>query len=77
MVSFLFFYHYFPSLQGAVVKDFGGRSLSMGVSSSFIVNPDIPEAHQLSGWFSEAASTLKVGEMKDIKSQTRFFKKLQ
>ncbi|XP_063719153.1 replication protein A 70 kDa DNA-binding subunit-like [Symsagittifera roscoffensis] len=54
------------AIKGAVVKDFGGRSLSMGVSSSFIVNPDIPEAHQLSGWFSEAASTLKVESVSNM-----------
>lgn len=33
------------------VGDFGGRSLSMVSSSSMAVDPDIPEAHALRGWF--------------------------
>jgi replication factor A1 len=33
------------------VGDFGGRSLSMVSSSSMTVDPDIPEAHALRGWY--------------------------
>lgn len=33
------------------VGDFGGRSLSMVSSSSMMVEPDIPEAHSLRGWY--------------------------
>jgi len=39
------------AIKGAKVSDFGGRSLSILNSSIFHVNPDIPEAHQLRGWF--------------------------
>ncbi|ELU09821.1 hypothetical protein CAPTEDRAFT_172916 [Capitella teleta] len=33
------------------VSDFGGRSLSCGSSSQLVLNPDIPQAHQLRGWY--------------------------
>lgn len=37
--------------KGVKVSDFGGRSLSLLSSGSMIVDPDIPEAHQLKGWY--------------------------
>ena len=39
------------AVKGARVSDFGGRSLSTIMSSLLMVDPDIPEAHQLRGWF--------------------------
>ena len=39
------------AIKGARVSDFGGRSLSVLSSSTIIVNPDIPEAYKLRGWF--------------------------
>ncbi|KAI0672914.1 replication factor-a protein [Trametes maxima] len=33
------------------VGDFQGRTLSMSSASSFYVDPDIPEAHHLRGWY--------------------------
>jgi replication factor A1 len=39
------------AFKGAKVGDFGGRSLSMLSSSTMVMNPDIPEAHVLRGWF--------------------------
>ncbi|KAJ6525476.1 hypothetical protein DFH09DRAFT_1188504 [Mycena vulgaris] len=36
------------------VGDFGGRSLSFFSSSTMTINPDIPEAHTLRGWYDEA-----------------------
>lgn len=39
------------AVKGVKLGDFGGRSLSLMGSSSFAVNPDIPEAHQLRGWY--------------------------
>ncbi|KAJ7172077.1 hypothetical protein C8R46DRAFT_1215943 [Mycena filopes] len=35
------------------VGDFGGRSLSFFSSSTMAVNPDIPAAHSLRGWYDE------------------------
>ncbi|CAD6981521.1 unnamed protein product, partial [Tilletia controversa] len=37
--------------KGVKVSDFGGRSLSLQSSSSMSINPDIPEAHGLRGWY--------------------------
>ncbi len=48
------------------MKDFGGRSLSLGGSSSFLLNPDIPEAHQLTGWFKASGSTLKAESVSNM-----------
>ncbi|XP_047141686.1 replication protein A 70 kDa DNA-binding subunit isoform X1 [Hydra vulgaris] len=39
------------AIKGAKVSDFGGRSLSILNSSIFHINPDIPEAYELRGWF--------------------------
>ncbi|KAI0723933.1 replication factor-a protein [Cerioporus squamosus] len=44
------------AFKGAKVGDFQGRSLSMMSSSSMHINPDIPEAHALRGWFDAAGS---------------------
>jgi replication factor A1 len=38
------------------VGDFGGRSLSMVGSSSMLIEPDMPEAHELRGWFDKQGS---------------------
>lgn len=39
------------AFKGVKVGDFGGRSLSMFSSSTMMINPDIPEAHGLRGWY--------------------------
>lgn len=39
------------AFKGAKVGEFGGRTLSMGGQSTMTADPDIPEAHQLRGWF--------------------------
>lgn len=39
------------AFKGAKVSDFGGRSLSLLSSGSMYVDPDIPEAHKLKGWY--------------------------
>lgn len=51
------------AVKGAKVSDFGGRSLSTQFSSVLTLNPDIPEAHSLRGWYDstgqhEEASSL-------------------
>ncbi|XP_065054177.1 replication protein A 70 kDa DNA-binding subunit-like [Rhopilema esculentum] len=50
------------AVKGAKVSDFGGRSLSVMNSSVFHINPDIPEAHELRGWYD------KVGKDAGVKS---------
>ncbi|KAH8099587.1 replication factor-a protein [Cristinia sonorae] len=44
------------AFKGLKVGDFGGRTLSMAGSSSYEVNPDIPESHGLRGWFDSVGS---------------------
>lgn len=47
------------AVKGAKVSDFGGRSLSTTFSSVMVVNPDIPEAHMLRGWYDSAGKNEK------------------
>lgn len=39
------------AFKGMRVGDFGGRSLSMLSSGTMTIDPDIPEAHKLKGWY--------------------------
>lgn len=39
------------AFKGMRVGDFGGRSLSLLSSGTMAVDPDIPEAHRLKGWY--------------------------
>ncbi|KAF7218668.1 replication protein A 70 kDa DNA-binding subunit [Nothobranchius furzeri] len=41
------------AIKAAKLSDFGGRSLSASFSSTLMVNPDIPEAYKLRGWFDK------------------------
>lgn len=41
------------AVKAARLSDFGGRSLSAQFSSTVMVNPNIPEAFQLRGWYDE------------------------
>ena len=42
------------AFKGMKVGDFGGRSLSLLSSGSMTIDPDIPEAHHLKGWYDSA-----------------------
>lgn len=48
------------AIKGAKVSDFGGRSLSILGSSVFNLNPDIPEAHEVKGWFDNGGVNKQV-----------------
>uniref|UniRef100_A0A8C6WE83 Replication protein A subunit n=1 Tax=Neogobius melanostomus TaxID=47308 RepID=A0A8C6WE83_9GOBI len=41
------------AIKGAKLSDFGGRSLSASFSSTLMVNPDLPEAYKLRGWYDK------------------------
>lgn len=41
------------AFKGVKVSEFGGRSLSMVGASTIFVNPDVPEAHSLRGWYDQ------------------------
>lgn len=45
------------AFKGVKVSDFGGRSLSLLSSGTISVNPDIDEAHSLSGWYQAQGHT--------------------
>lgn len=54
--------------KGVSVSDFGGRSLSMFTSSTMHVNPDIPEAHGLRGWYDAEGNRLGAQSFKTYNS---------
>lgn len=39
------------AFKGVKVGDFGGRSLSVLSSSTMMIDPDIPQSHELRGWY--------------------------
>ncbi|GAA6027015.1 hypothetical protein JCM8097_006042 [Rhodosporidiobolus ruineniae] len=45
------------AIKGVKVGDFGGRSLSVSGGSMLMHDPDIPEAHELRGWYDTQGST--------------------
>jgi replication factor A1 len=45
------------AFKGVKVSDFGGRSLSLLSSGSMAIDPDIPEAHKLKGWYDSQGRT--------------------
>ena len=42
------------AFKGTKVSDFGGKSLSLLSSGTMSVDPDIPDAHRLKGWYDSA-----------------------
>ena len=53
------------AVKGCKVSDFGGRSLSTQFSSLLSIDPDIPEAHQLRGWFDSVGRSKEVSSISD------------
>ena len=41
------------AFKGVKVSDFGGKSLSLLSSGTMMVDPDIPEAHELNAWYKQ------------------------
>jgi replication factor A1 len=52
-------------VKGAKVSDYNGRSLGVLNSSTVQVNPDIPEAHTLRGWYDQGGNQ---ADIQDISS---------
>lgn len=46
------------AIKAAKLSDFGGRSLSSSFSSTLMINPDIPEAYKLRGWYDKEGHAL-------------------
>lgn len=47
------------AIKGAKLSDYGGRSLSASFSSTLLVNPDIPEAYKLRGWYDKEGHAME------------------
>lgn len=47
------------AVKGAKLSDFGGRSLSASFNSTLMVNPDLPEAHKLRGWYDKEGHAME------------------
>ncbi|CAM1500729.1 Fc.00g098910.m01.CDS01 [Cosmosporella sp. VM-42] len=45
------------AFKGTKVSDFGGKSLSLLSSGTMTVDPDIPDAHRLKGWYDSTGRT--------------------
>lgn len=45
------------AFKGTKVSDYNGRSLSLLSSGTMTVDPDIPDAHRLKGWYDSAGRT--------------------
>ncbi|XP_039613149.1 replication protein A 70 kDa DNA-binding subunit [Polypterus senegalus] len=58
------------AIKGARLSDFGGRSLSVLFSSTLLMNPDIPEAFKLRGWFDSEGHALEGTSMSESRSGT-------
>ncbi|XP_069471464.1 replication protein A 70 kDa DNA-binding subunit [Ambystoma mexicanum] len=55
------------AIKGARLSDFGGRSLSVLSSSTVLLNPDIPEAFKLRGWFDSVGQAAEASSISDMK----------
>jgi len=57
------------AIKGAKVSDFGGRSLSILGSSVFNLNPDLPEAHELRGWYDNGGNNEDIASLSGQRNQ--------
>ncbi|KAE8295163.1 Replication protein A 70 kDa DNA-binding subunit [Larimichthys crocea] len=55
------------AIKGAKLSDFGGRSLSASFSSTLMMNPDIPEAHKLRGWYDNEGHAMDGQSLTEMK----------
>ncbi|XP_069568456.1 replication protein A 70 kDa DNA-binding subunit [Brachyistius frenatus] len=55
------------AIKGAKLSDFGGRSLSASFSSTMMINPDIPEAYKLRGWYDKEGYAMDGQSLTEVK----------
>ncbi|XP_053177158.1 replication protein A 70 kDa DNA-binding subunit [Scomber japonicus] len=55
------------AIKGAKLSDFGGRSLSASFSSTMMINPDIPEAYKLRGWYDNEGHAMDGQSLTEMK----------
>jgi len=51
------------AIKGAKVSDYNGVSLGTLMSSVLQVNPDLPQAHELRGWYDSEGSTMTTSSL--------------
>lgn len=54
------------AFKGTKVSDFGGKSLSLLSSGTMSVDPDIPDAHRLKGWYDSAGRNNTLGKPQNL-----------
>lgn len=59
------------AIKGAKLSDFGGRSLSASFSSTLMINPDIPEAYKLRGWYDKEGHAMDGQSLTEVKGSGR------
>ncbi|MEQ2193850.1 60S acidic ribosomal protein P1 [Xenoophorus captivus] len=55
------------AIKGAKLSDFGGRSLSASFNSTMMINPDIPEAYKLRGWFDKEGHAMEGQSLTEVR----------
>uniref|UniRef100_A0A667Y874 Replication protein A subunit n=1 Tax=Myripristis murdjan TaxID=586833 RepID=A0A667Y874_9TELE len=55
------------AIKGAKLSDFGGRSLSASFSSTLMINPDIPEAYKLRGWYDNEGHAIDGESLTEVR----------
>ncbi|KAM7399145.1 hypothetical protein PAMP_018434 [Pampus punctatissimus] len=55
------------AIKGAKLSDFGGRSLSASFSSTLMINPDMPEAYKLRGWYDKEGHAMDGQSLTEVK----------
>lgn len=56
------------AIKAAKLSDFGGRSLSASFSSTLMINPDIPEAYKLRGWYDKEGHTMDCQSLSEMRA---------
>ncbi|KAF7666787.1 hypothetical protein LDENG_00091630 [Lucifuga dentata] len=56
------------AIKGAKLSDFGGCSLSASFSSTLMINPDIPEAYKLRGWYDKEGHAMDGQSLTEVRS---------
>uniref|UniRef100_A0A3B5LQI0 Replication protein A subunit n=1 Tax=Xiphophorus couchianus TaxID=32473 RepID=A0A3B5LQI0_9TELE len=59
------------AIKAAKLSDFGGRSLSASFSSTMMINPDIPEAYKLRGWFDKEGHAMEGQSLTEVRGAGR------
>lgn len=47
------------------MSDYGGRSLGVGSNTTMQINPDIPDAHAIRGWFDQGGSDMETKNLSE------------